>query len=175
MTGKVRLPPQNESPEPYRLRLRVVGPDATELAQPNFTCARPGVLRTPQRGYRAPTTPATLRFGADMPHLPGRPGLLHGGQHPVGGLRDPVRVGDRRGLGGGASTVRTIEATATGLPNTAEASLSQVARCSFRIGVRVWGRGSPTLPAGPAVALRPVWVVDHDRSGTGRQAGRGGG
>jgi hypothetical protein len=36
MTGKVSPPPQNESPESYRLRLRVVAPDATELAQLNF-------------------------------------------------------------------------------------------------------------------------------------------
>jgi hypothetical protein len=37
-----------------------------------------------------------LGFGPDVPHLPGRPGLLHGGQHPVGGLRDPVGVGHTR-------------------------------------------------------------------------------
>lgn len=37
MTGTVSLPPQNESPESCRLRLRVVTPDATELAQLNFT------------------------------------------------------------------------------------------------------------------------------------------
>jgi hypothetical protein len=42
-----------------------------------------------------------LGFGADVPHLPGRPGLLHGGQHPVGGLCDPVGVGDARGFCGG--------------------------------------------------------------------------
>jgi hypothetical protein len=40
-----------------------------------------------------------LGFGIDVPHLPGRPGLLHGGQHPVGGLRDPAGVDDRGGLG----------------------------------------------------------------------------
>ena len=33
---------------------------------------------------------------------------------------------------GGVSTVRTIEKTASGLPSTAAASLSQVARCSVR-------------------------------------------
>ena len=33
---------------------------------------------------------------------------------------------------GGASAVRTIEPTASELPNTAAASLSQVARCSAR-------------------------------------------
>jgi hypothetical protein len=33
---------------------------------------------------------------------------------------------------GGASTVRIIEATASGPPNTAAASLRQVARCSAR-------------------------------------------
>ena len=47
-----------------------------------------------------------LCFGADVPHLPGRPGLLHGGQHPVGGLRDPVGVGHARGFCGGAKCRR---------------------------------------------------------------------
>jgi hypothetical protein len=42
-----------------------------------------------------------LCFGADVPHLPGRPGLLHGGQHPVGSLCDPVGVGHARGFCGG--------------------------------------------------------------------------
>jgi len=41
-----------------------------------------------------------LGFGPDVPHLPGRPGLLHGGQHPVGGLRDPVGIGHTRGFCG---------------------------------------------------------------------------
>ena len=41
-----------------------------------------------------------LGFGTDVPHLPGRPGLLHGGQHPGGGLRDPAGVGDARGFCG---------------------------------------------------------------------------
>jgi hypothetical protein len=40
-----------------------------------------------------------LGLGMDVPHLPGRPGLLHGGQHPVGALRDPAGVDDRGGLG----------------------------------------------------------------------------
>ena len=47
-----------------------------------------------------------LGFGADVPHLPGRPGVLHGGQHPVGGLRDPVRVGHARGFCGGGKCRR---------------------------------------------------------------------
>jgi transposase len=42
-----------------------------------------------------------LGFGTDVPRLPDRPGLLHGGQHPVGGLRDPVGVGQARGFCGG--------------------------------------------------------------------------
>jgi hypothetical protein len=71
-----------------------------------------------------------LCFGTDVPHLPGRPGLLHGGQHPVGGLRDPVGINLARGFCAGASAVATIDATASELPNTAAASLSQVARCS---------------------------------------------
>jgi hypothetical protein len=41
-----------------------------------------------------------LGLGTDVPHLPGRPGLLHGGQHPVGALRDPVGVGHARGFCG---------------------------------------------------------------------------
>jgi hypothetical protein len=40
-----------------------------------------------------------LGFGTDVPQLPGRSGLLHDGQHPVGGLCDPVGVDDRGGLG----------------------------------------------------------------------------
>jgi hypothetical protein len=47
-----------------------------------------------------------LGFGADVPHLPGRPGRLQGGQHPVGGLRGPVGVGHARGLCGGAKSHR---------------------------------------------------------------------
>jgi hypothetical protein len=47
-----------------------------------------------------------LRFGADVPHLPGRPGLLHGGQHSVGGLRHPVGVGHARGFCGGGQCRR---------------------------------------------------------------------
>jgi hypothetical protein len=47
-----------------------------------------------------------LGFGADVPHLPGRPGLLHGGQHPVGGLHDPVGVGHARGFWGGGKCRR---------------------------------------------------------------------
>ena len=41
-----------------------------------------------------------LRFGPDMPHLPGRPAHLHHGQDVIGRLCDPVGVGDRNGLGG---------------------------------------------------------------------------
>ena len=48
----------------------------------------------------ARTSAARLGFGTDVPHLPGRPGLLHGGQHPVGGLRDPVGVGHAQGFCG---------------------------------------------------------------------------
>ena len=47
-----------------------------------------------------------LGFGTDVPHLPGRPGLLHGDQHPVGGLRDPVSVGHTQGFGGGRNCRR---------------------------------------------------------------------
>jgi hypothetical protein len=43
---------------------------------------------------------------------------------------------------GGASAVRTIDATASAPSNTAAASLSQVARCSLQVRV-----------AGPAVAV----------------------
>ena len=42
----------------------------------------------------------SLRFGPDVPHLPGRPALLHNGQDVIGGLCDPAGVGDRGGLGG---------------------------------------------------------------------------
>ena len=38
------------------------------------------------------------------------------------------------GLAGGASAVRTIDATASGLPNSAAASLSQVSRDALRAG-----------------------------------------
>jgi hypothetical protein len=48
----------------------------------------------------------SLRFGMNVPHLPGRPGLLHGGQHPVGGLRDPVGVGYAWGFCGGGKCRR---------------------------------------------------------------------
>jgi hypothetical protein len=41
-----------------------------------------------------------LGFGADVPDLPGRPSLLHGGQHPVGGLRDPAGVDQAQGFFG---------------------------------------------------------------------------
>jgi hypothetical protein len=41
-----------------------------------------------------------LGFGTDVPHLPGRPGLLHGGQYLVGGLCNPVGVGHARGFCG---------------------------------------------------------------------------
>jgi hypothetical protein len=41
-----------------------------------------------------------LGFGMDVPHLPGGPGLLHGGQHPVGGLCDPAGVGHAWGFCG---------------------------------------------------------------------------
>jgi hypothetical protein len=37
-----------------------------------------------------------LGLSTDVPHLPGRPDLLHGGQHLVSGLRDPVGVGHPR-------------------------------------------------------------------------------
>jgi hypothetical protein len=47
-----------------------------------------------------------LGFGTDVPHLPGGPGLLHGGQHAVGGLRDPVGVGHARSFCGGAKRRR---------------------------------------------------------------------
>jgi hypothetical protein len=47
-----------------------------------------------------------LDFGADVPHLPRRPGLLHSGQHPVGGLCDPVGVGDARGFCNGGKCRR---------------------------------------------------------------------
>ena len=46
-----------------------------------------------------------LGLSTDVPHLPGRPDLLHGGQHPGGGLRDPVGVGQARGFCGGVSAV----------------------------------------------------------------------
>ena len=42
----------------------------------------------------------SLRFGPDMPHLPGRAALLHHGQDVIGRLCDPAGVGDRGGLGG---------------------------------------------------------------------------
>jgi hypothetical protein len=47
-----------------------------------------------------------LGLGADVPHLPGRPGLLHRGQHPVGGLCDPVGVGHAGGFCGGGKRCR---------------------------------------------------------------------
>jgi hypothetical protein len=45
-------------------------------------------------------------FGTNMPHLPRRPGLLHGGHHPVGGLRDPVGIGHAQGFCGGGKCRR---------------------------------------------------------------------
>ena len=71
-----------------------------------------------------------LGFGADVPHLPGRPGLHHGGEHPVGGLCDPVGVGRARVFCGGVRAVATIEATVLRPPSTATASFIQVVRCS---------------------------------------------
>jgi hypothetical protein len=41
----------------------------------------------------------SLRFGPDMPHLPGRAASLHDGQDLVGCLCDPAGVDDRGGLG----------------------------------------------------------------------------
>ena len=38
-----------------------------------------------------------LRFGADVPHLPGRAAVLHDGQDVIGRLCDPAGVGDRGG------------------------------------------------------------------------------
>ena len=67
---------------------------------------------------------------------------------------------------GGASAVRTIEATASELPSTAAASLYQVARCSARDRACVWRRGSLTSPAGPGATLRPVSAGGHDHAGT---------
>ena len=42
----------------------------------------------------------SLRFGPDMPHLPGRAARLHHGKDVISRLCDPVGVGDRGGLGG---------------------------------------------------------------------------
>ena len=72
-----------------------------------------------------------LGFGADVPHLPGRPGLLHDGQHPVGGLRDPAGVGHAwRSLRRGQVPSRPSRRRRSRPPSTAAASFSQVARCS---------------------------------------------
>jgi hypothetical protein len=43
----------------------------------------------------------SLCFGPNMPHLPGRPGLLHNGQDVISRLCDPAGVGHARGFGGG--------------------------------------------------------------------------
>jgi hypothetical protein len=42
-----------------------------------------------------------MGFGANMPHLPGRPACLHDGQHPISSLRHPARVHDAGALSGG--------------------------------------------------------------------------
>ena len=74
-----------------------------------------------------------LRFGPDMPHLPGRPAFLHNGQDVIGRLCDPVGVGDRwrsrRAVPAPSapSTRRRLRP-----PSTAAASFSQVVRCSAR-------------------------------------------
>ena len=81
-------------------------------------------------GWHIDGAEVALGFGTDVPHLPGRPGLLHGGQHPVGGLRDPVGFGYERVSAAWVSAVTTIEATALRPPSTAEASFIQVLRCS---------------------------------------------
>ena len=69
-----------------------------------------------------------LGFGADMPDLPGRPGLLHRRQHLVGGLRRPTPrrpLRWRSAVGGQCG--RDHAATALRPPSTAAASVIQVA------------------------------------------------
>ena len=74
-----------------------------------------------------------LRFGPDMPDLPGGAAFLHHRQDVISRLCDPAGVGDRGGRRRcGVSAVCTIAATASGPPSTAAASSSQVARCSVR-------------------------------------------
>jgi hypothetical protein len=74
----------------------------------------------------------SLRFGPNMPHLPGRSALLHNGQDVAGCLVTQLESTIVAVSAGGVRAVRTIGATASELPNTAAASLSQVARCSAR-------------------------------------------
>ena len=49
-----------------------------------------------------------LGFGADVPHLPGRPALFQHRHDPISGLADPAGIRNTRGLGCGASAAATI-------------------------------------------------------------------
>ena len=109
-----------------------------------------------------------LRFGADMPALPGRTVFLHRGQHLLRGRRHPLRVHGRapRGAGvegvgdHGLDRVRSAERLGgLGIPGRRAAR----SECE----VRAWRPESPKWPAAPTATPPPASAADHDHAETG--------
>ena len=76
-----------------------------------------------------------VRFGPDMPHLPGRPAGLHRRQDPVGRILHPAAASGVTGTVpvGGGWRWPTMAAMAGSPPRTSAACCRQVARCSARL------------------------------------------
>ena len=92
-----------------------------------------------------------LGFGADVPHLPGRPACLQHRHDPVSGLADPAGIGHaRRSLRAGASAVGDHRRDGVAAAED-RSSFGQPGGALLGVasGVRAWRRGSPRWPAGP--------------------------